>query len=126
MTALSQSKTGEQLAVEDARDPEVAAELERTAVANQLAILVIQYRVDHGLTQTALARLLEMKQPAVARLEAGDHEPSLATLARLSRKLGITLRLDVAPDSVLLAPAPPPVRRRAKSAAIARREPVRG
>jgi predicted transcriptional regulator len=25
-----------------------------------------------------------MKQPAVARLEAGDHEPTLSTLARLA------------------------------------------
>ncbi len=56
MTKLSELKTGEELRAEDTRDPEVAAELERTAVANQLAIVVIQYRVDHGLTQTALAR----------------------------------------------------------------------
>lgn len=67
----------------------------RTAVANQLAILVIQYRVQHGLTQTALARQLGVKQPAVARLEAGDHEPTVATLARLANRLGITLRLDL-------------------------------
>ncbi len=104
-TKLSELKTGEELVAEDRRDPEVAAELERTAVANQLAILVIQYRVEHGLTQTALARQLGMKQPAVARLETGDHEPSLATLARLSAKLGINLRLDVAPDSMVLISA---------------------
>ncbi len=105
MTGLLESKTGDQLAVEDALDPEVAAELARTAVANQLAILVIQYRVDHGLTQTALARQLGMKQPAVARIEAGDHEPTVTTLARLARTLGITLRLDVGPDFVVLASA---------------------
>ena len=64
-------------------------------MANQLAILIIPYRVEHGLTQTALARKLGMRQPAVARLEAGEHEPSVATLARLASRLGITLRLDV-------------------------------
>ncbi len=105
MTKVSGMKTGEQLATDDARDPEVAAELRRTAVANQLAILIIQYRVEHGLTQTALARQLGMKQPAVARLEAGEHEPALATLIRLSRQLGITIRLDVAPDYVVLVSA---------------------
>lgn len=105
MAKLSVAKTGEQLAAEDARDPAVAAELARTAVANQLAILVIQYRVEHGLTQTALARKLGMKQPAVARLEAGDHEPTLSTLARLARTLDITLHLDVAPESVVLVSA---------------------
>ena len=105
MTRLSELRTGEQLAAEDARDPEVAAELARTSVANQLAILIVRYRVEQGLTQTALARLLGLKQPAVARLEAGDHEPSVATLARLANKLGIRLRLDVEPDSVVLASA---------------------
>ena len=105
MTKTSDLKTTAQLATEYSRDPEVAAELARTAVANQLAILVIQYRVEHGLTQTALGRLVGMKQPAIARLEAGDHEPSVATLARLANKLGITLRLDVSPDSVLLVSA---------------------
>jgi len=30
-----------------------------------------------------------MHQPAIARLEAGDHEPSLTTLARLARGLGV-------------------------------------
>jgi DNA-binding XRE family transcriptional regulator len=98
-------KTGEQLVAEDVRDPEVAAELARTSVANQLAILIIRYRVEHGLTQTALARILGIKQPAVARLEAGDHEPSVATLARLANRLGITLRLDVEPESVVLVSA---------------------
>lgn len=105
MSKPSESKTGNQLLVDDLRDPEVVAELARTAVANQLAILVIQYRVEHGLTQTALARQLGMRQPAIARLEAGDHEPSVAMLARLANKLDITLRLDLTPDSVELVSA---------------------
>jgi ribosome-binding protein aMBF1 (putative translation factor) len=105
MTNIDEFKTAAQLVAEDARDPAVAAELARTAVANQLAILVIGYRVDHGLTQTALARQLGIKQPQVARLEAGDHEPSLATLARLANRLGITLRVDLTPDSIALISA---------------------
>lgn len=105
MTNIDELKTTSQLTAEGTRDPAVAAELARTAVANQLAILVIAYRVDHGLTQTALARQLGIKQPQVARLEAGDHEPSLATLARLANKLGITLRVDLTPDSIALISA---------------------
>jgi ribosome-binding protein aMBF1 (putative translation factor) len=105
MSKLSKSKSGDELLAEDVKDAEVAAELARTALANQLAILVIQFRVAHGLTQTALARQLGMRQPAIARLEAGDHEPSVAMLARLTNKLGITLRLDLTPDSVELVSA---------------------
>ena len=101
----TRSMTASRLAGEEVRDPEVAAELARTVVANQLAILVIQYRVDHDLTQTALARKLGLSQPAVARLEAGDHEPSVATLMRLARHLGITLRLQLSGDSAELESA---------------------
>jgi transcriptional regulator with XRE-family HTH domain len=90
------------LADQDARDPEIATELARTGLANQLAILVIRYRVHHDLTQTALARRLGMSQPAVARLEAGDHEPSVTTLIRMARHLGITLQLQVSGDTVEL------------------------
>ncbi len=46
-----------------------------------------------------------MRQPAIARLEAGDHEPSVAMLARLAKKLGLALRLDLTPDSVELVSA---------------------
>jgi len=46
-----------------------------------------------------LARLLGMHQPAIARLEAGDHEPSLATLSRLARVLGLEFHIDITPDA---------------------------
>jgi predicted transcriptional regulator len=54
--------------------------LARTVVANQLAVMVIGYRVGHELTRTCLARLLRVSQPAAARLESGDHESSLTTV----------------------------------------------
>jgi len=99
---LSQLKTSQQIAAAEARDPQIAAELERTSVAEQLALWLIRYRVEHDLSQTALARLVDMKQPAIARLEAAEHEPSLATLARLSRALDVSLTLAIAPQSVVL------------------------
>ena len=105
MSADSGSKTSDQLRAADMRNTLVASELVRTALANQLAILVIQYRVEHGLTQSALARSLGMRQPTIARVEAGDHEPSVATLVRFSRGLGIKLRLELSPDTAVLVSA---------------------
>jgi ribosome-binding protein aMBF1 (putative translation factor) len=105
MTKLSDLKSSREIAATESRDPEVAAELERTSVAEQVALLVTTYRVEHGLTQTGLAELLGMHQPAIARLEAGTHEPSLATLARLSSALGIRLDVHIAPDSMVLESA---------------------
>jgi transcriptional regulator with XRE-family HTH domain len=43
-----------------------------------------------------------MHQPAIARLEAGDHEPSLTTLARLARGLGVEFHIDVTPETLEL------------------------
>ena len=40
----------------------------------------------------------EMTLP-IARLEAGDHEPSLAMLSRLARVLGIEFHIDITPDT---------------------------
>jgi len=105
MTKLSDLKSADQIAAEELLDPEVAAEFEQTAVAEQVALLVTTYRLEPGLTQTGLAKMLGMHQPAIARLEAGSHEPSLATLARLSSALGITLNVHIARDSVVLQTA---------------------
>ena len=73
------------------RDPEYWREYERTQLADDIAIEVIRYRAEHNLTQAELGRMIGMRQPNVARLEADDHEPSLAILARLSLKLWLDL-----------------------------------
>lgn len=96
---LSQLATAQQIAAAELRDPEVLREHERTALAHVVAMRLIRYRTDHGLSQTALARQLGMHQPAIARLEAGDHEPSLATLARLARGIGIDFSIEITPHT---------------------------
>ena len=77
------------------RDPEYRREYERTRLANDVAIKVIDYRVRRGLSQAQLGRMLGMRQPHVARLESGDHEPSVTTLARLADALGLDFSLDI-------------------------------
>jgi transcriptional regulator with XRE-family HTH domain len=78
-------------------DPEYRREWERTALARAVAVKVIAYRAEHGLSQTALAGRLKMSQPAVARLESGEHNPTFPTLLRLSVALGIELAIDIVP-----------------------------
>jgi transcriptional regulator with XRE-family HTH domain len=43
-----------------------------------------------------------MRQPAVARLEAGDHNPSFRTLVRLAEALGVGFRLRISKDGLAL------------------------
>jgi len=64
------------------------------------AAQLVAYRVEHGLSQSALGRRLSMHQPAIARLEAGEHNPSFETLARLSTGLGISFKIEITPQGV--------------------------
>jgi DNA-binding XRE family transcriptional regulator len=91
-------KSHEQVVTESIGDPDYRAEAERTRFAHEVAMRVIAYRVEHGISQTEFGRRVGIRQPHVARLEAGDHEPSLATLMRLSRALGIEFHIDITPE----------------------------
>jgi transcriptional regulator with XRE-family HTH domain len=82
---------------EELRDPEFRAIWERLAPARAVANRVVGYRIDHGLTQTALARKLGVSQPAVGRLEDGEHLPSFETLVRLTERLGMSFQVEIRP-----------------------------
>lgn len=98
MVKISELRSAADIAVDELKNPAVRAEYDRTAFANAVAIRVIEYRAAHGLSQTALAEQLRMRQPAIARLEAGDHEPSLTMLARLARGLGLDFSIEITRD----------------------------
>lgn len=87
----------EQILEEELRDPEFRAEWERLAPARAVANRLILYRAEHGLTQTALGRRLGMPQSAIARLEIGEHIPTLPTLLKLSEILGLEILVAMTP-----------------------------
>lgn len=95
---LSEMKTNDELIADRVRtEPEFRAEWERTALARAVAVAIVRYRGEHGLSQRDLAQRLGMKQPQVARLELGEVNPSMETLIRISSKLGIEFTIDVRP-----------------------------
>jgi transcriptional regulator with XRE-family HTH domain len=100
---------------EHLQDPEFRAEWERTALARAVAIEVIRYRSEHGLTQTALARLLGMRQPQVSRIEIGEVNPTIDTLVRLASVLGTEFLIDIAPTGDRARLMRPDLERRAAS-----------
>jgi|SRR4051812_37467069 DNA-binding XRE family transcriptional regulator len=99
---VSDLKTTEEMGTGDLDDPEYRAEWERRRLTHAVALRVINYRMEHQLTQTELARMLGMRQPHIARLEAGEHEPSLAMLARLARVLDMEFHIDVTRSTLRL------------------------
>jgi len=60
-------------------------------VARQVAIQVLDYRLDHGLTQQQLAELTSTSVPQISRIESGIHNPTLKTLQRLADVMGLQL-----------------------------------
>lgn len=95
MVKLSELSKADEIHERDLADPAYRIEHERTLFANDVAIRVLDYRTTHGLTQTAFGKLVGLRQPHVARLESGEHEPSLTTLARLSAALGVDFSVDI-------------------------------
>ncbi|WP_051299067.1 helix-turn-helix domain-containing protein [Arthrobacter castelli] len=95
MVKLSELTAADVLHERDLGDPAYRAEHERTRFANDVAIRILRYRNEHGLTQTAFGKLVGLRQPHVARLESGEHEPSLATLARLSAALNVDFTVNI-------------------------------
>jgi ribosome-binding protein aMBF1 (putative translation factor) len=68
----SELRNADEIHAQDMRDLDYRREYERTRLASDVAIKVIRYRADHGLSQAQLARMLGWRQPDVARLEVGD------------------------------------------------------
>lgn len=89
----------QQVLEHDLEDPVFRDLWERTALARAVALKVLAYRTDRGLSQRALAAQLGMKQPQVARLESGEHNPTIDTLIRLSALLDVEIVFSVTPPS---------------------------
>ena len=62
-----------------------------TPLSLRIARNLKRARHDRGLTQEALARQLDFSLGYVARLELGQHDPPVSTLARLAKALRVTL-----------------------------------
>ena len=88
------------------QDPEYRREHDRLKLANDVAVRVLAYRTELGISQAHLARKLGMRQPNIARLESGEHEPSLSTLMRLSLVLGLDFSIEITGGELKLRQAP--------------------
>ena len=97
---LSELQTHDEVLAEELRDPEFRAEWDRLTLARAVAQCILRYRLQNALSQRKLAQLLGLRQPQVARLEAGTHNPSFQTLRLLSDHLGIEFLVDISPQNV--------------------------
>lgn len=96
---ISKMPTLDAVLDEELQDPEFRREWERTALARAVAVDVVRYRSTNNLSQRKLAERLGWKPAQVARLEQGEHSPSIETLLHLSRRLGLRFALSIGPTN---------------------------
>ena len=63
------------------------------ALEEELIKTMIQIREEKGLSQAQLAKMCNMKQPVIARLETAAHSPQIDSLLKILVPLGYTLKI---------------------------------
>ena len=83
----------EWVAEEEAKNPAFKAESERLRPLFEFRSALIRARQHADLTQKQLAEKMATTQSAIARLESGTQVPTLDTLLKLTKALGVDFNL---------------------------------
>lgn len=78
-------------------DPEFAAAWENAQDEFLIAREIIRTRVAAGMSQKELADKIGTTQSVIARLESGEHTPSVSTLRRVAEATHTKLRIELVP-----------------------------
>lgn len=78
---------------ESLQDGEFSAEWDAQAIERDVMRQIVEARLAQGMTQQELAERCGMKPANLCRLENGNGNPSLLTLAKIARGLGRELRI---------------------------------
>ena len=77
------------------KDPEFKKAYDALEPEFALASALIGKRIQRGLTQADLARLIGTKQSAIARLESGTYNSSLKMLEKVAKALDAKLTVKI-------------------------------
>lgn len=77
------------------KDPEFKKAYDDLQPEFDLIKLMIQKRIDEGLTQKELARRMKTKQSAISRFESGTYNPSLAWIRNAVHALNAKIRISI-------------------------------
>ncbi|MDO8635798.1 MAG: helix-turn-helix domain-containing protein [Dehalococcoidia bacterium] len=89
--------TFEENLARELRDPEFAKLYGAADAKSEFAIALARARDKAGVTQKELADRLGVSQAYIAKLSAGDANPTLGAVGRMLAALGFSLRMDVEP-----------------------------
>ncbi len=80
-----------------AKSPAYRAALEELMPYDRIARKIVRLRMDQDFSQEELARRVGTSPSAIARLESGQHRPSVETLRRVAKAFDRTLVVEFAP-----------------------------
>ena len=64
------------------------------ALEKDLIKTMVRIREEQGLSQAQLAKMCNMKQPVIARMETAVHSPQIDSLLKVLIPLGYTLKIE--------------------------------
>ena len=92
-----------------ARDPGLAQEVETLLDEMRIEQDLAALRAAQGLSQSQLAKILRVSQPAIAKIESGRvRNLELKTLVRYAAALGGRVKIAIERTRPRAKPAPPP------------------
>lgn len=77
------------------QDPEFKKGYDDLEVEFSIISQMLEKRLAKGMTQKQLAEKVGTKQSAIARLESGNSNPSVAFLGKISKALGGKLQISI-------------------------------
>ena len=82
---------------EQLKDPEIRAEYDALEPEFSLMQAMIDARKSSGLTQKKLSERTGIAQSDISKLESGNGNPSLRTLERLAKGMGMRVQIEFKP-----------------------------
>lgn len=84
------------------KNPKLKEEYDKLEPEYKVIEQIIRMRKDLNLTQEQLAKLIDTRQPSIARLESGEHYPSIESLKKIAEVLGAKLDIRFIPKDQLI------------------------
>lgn len=80
------------------QDAAFSKEYEQLKLPSMLALQVIKLRIDKGITQAQLAKLVGTQQSSISRLESMESLPSLSFLQKIAGVLSAHIEIRFVPN----------------------------
>ena len=85
---------------EQLQDSEIRKEYEALQPEHTVIQAMIDARKKSGMTQKELAEITGIAQGDISKLERGSANPSMRTLQRLAKGMGMILKIEFTPEQV--------------------------